>query len=61
EKVLVITALNDALKKLKGKALADDVVTSHSIAPELLNVDAEQLNPRLLNNRPAHSDYLKHT
>nr|GFA39666.1 hypothetical protein [Tanacetum cinerariifolium] len=61
EKVLVITALKDALWKLKGKDLADDAVTSHSIAPEMLNVDVEPLNPRLLNNRSAHSDYLKHT
>nr|GEX69891.1 hypothetical protein [Tanacetum cinerariifolium] len=51
EKVLVITALKDALSKLKGKALADDVVTSHFIAPEMLNVDVESLYPRLLNNR----------
>nr|GEU53699.1 hypothetical protein [Tanacetum cinerariifolium] len=28
---------------------------------EMLNVDVEPLNPRLLNNRSAHSDYLKHT
>nr|GEU48647.1 integrase, catalytic region, zinc finger, CCHC-type, peptidase aspartic, catalytic [Tanacetum cinerariifolium] len=41
----------DALRKLKGKALADDVVTSHSIDLELLNVNMEPLNPRLLNNR----------
>nr|GEZ22788.1 hypothetical protein [Tanacetum cinerariifolium] len=54
-------AHKDALRKLKGKALADDVVTSHSIAPEMLNVDVEPLNPRLLINRSAHSDYLKHT
>nr|GEU37842.1 hypothetical protein [Tanacetum cinerariifolium] len=61
EKVLVITALNDALRKLKGKTLADDVVTSQSIVSEMLNVDVEPSNPRLLNNRLAHSDYLKHT
>nr|GEX99358.1 retrovirus-related Pol polyprotein from transposon TNT 1-94 [Tanacetum cinerariifolium] len=61
KKVLVITALKDALRKLKGKALADDVVTSHSIALEMFNVDVEPLNPRLLNNRSAHSDYLKYT
>nr|GEZ03296.1 hypothetical protein [Tanacetum cinerariifolium] len=60
EKVLVIIALKDALKKLKGKALAD-VVTSHSIDLEMLNVDVKPLNPRLLNNRSAHSDNLKHT
>nr|GEW88555.1 hypothetical protein [Tanacetum cinerariifolium] len=61
EKVLVITALKDSLRKLRGKALADDVVTSHSINPKMLNVDVEPLNPRLLNNRSAHSDYFKHT
>nr|GEV74245.1 retrovirus-related Pol polyprotein from transposon TNT 1-94 [Tanacetum cinerariifolium] len=61
EKVLVITALKVALRQLKGKALADDDVTSHSIDPEMLNVDVEPLNPRLLNNRSAYSDYLKHT
>nr|GEU47541.1 hypothetical protein [Tanacetum cinerariifolium] len=43
--------LKDSLKKLKGKYLADDAVTSHSIAPEMLKVDVEPLNPRLLNNR----------
>nr|GEW51279.1 integrase, catalytic region, zinc finger, CCHC-type, peptidase aspartic, catalytic [Tanacetum cinerariifolium] len=43
------------------KALADDAVTSHSIDPKMLNVDVESLNPRLLNNRSTHSDYLKHT
>nr|GFB40979.1 hypothetical protein [Tanacetum cinerariifolium] len=48
----------DALRKLKGKALADDDVTSHSIAPEMLNVDVEPLNLKLLNNRSTHSDYL---
>nr|GEW19259.1 hypothetical protein [Tanacetum cinerariifolium] len=60
EKVLVITTLKDALRKLKGKALADNIVTSHSIDPEMLNVDVEPLNP-LLNNRSDHSDCLKHT
>nr|GEU36773.1 hypothetical protein [Tanacetum cinerariifolium] len=44
-------SLKDTLRKLKGKDLADDVVTSHSIDPEMLNVDVESLNPRLLNNR----------
>nr|GEW26841.1 retrovirus-related Pol polyprotein from transposon TNT 1-94 [Tanacetum cinerariifolium] len=57
EKVLVIAALKDALRKLKGKALADDAVNSHSIDLIMLNVDVESLNPRLLNNRLAHSDY----
>ncbi|GKB77603.1 hypothetical protein Tco_0944498 [Tanacetum coccineum] len=62
EKDLVITALKDELRKLKGKYL---VVTKHTIAPEMLKIDVEidveYLNPRLLYNRSAHSDYLKHT
>ncbi|GKB73693.1 hypothetical protein Tco_0935105 [Tanacetum coccineum] len=61
EKDLVITALKDELRKLKGKDLANNVVTKHTIAPEMLKIDVEPIAPRLLNNRTAHSDYLKHT
>ncbi|GKC22270.1 retrovirus-related pol polyprotein from transposon TNT 1-94 [Tanacetum coccineum] len=58
---LVITALKDELRKLKGKGLADNVVTKHTIAPQMLKIDVETLNPRLLTNRSTHFDYLKHT
>nr|GEU78729.1 retrovirus-related Pol polyprotein from transposon TNT 1-94 [Tanacetum cinerariifolium] len=61
EKVLIITALNDNLRKLKGKAVVDDVVPSHTIDPELLKVDVAPLAPKLRNNRTVHSDYLKYT
>ncbi|GJZ40946.1 hypothetical protein Tco_0587832 [Tanacetum coccineum] len=61
EKDLVITALKDELRKLKGKDLADNIVTKHTIAPEMLKVDVEPIAPKLLNNRTAHSDYLRHT
>ncbi|GJW87879.1 hypothetical protein Tco_0163219 [Tanacetum coccineum] len=61
EQGLTITALKDELRKLKGKDLADNVVCKHTIDPEMLKIDVEYLNPRLLNNRSAHSDYLKHT
>ncbi|GKA70457.1 hypothetical protein Tco_0776596 [Tanacetum coccineum] len=61
EKDLVITALKDELRKLKGKDLADNVVTKHTIAPEMLKIDVEPIALRLLNNRTAHSDYLRHT
>ncbi|GKD00635.1 hypothetical protein Tco_1170909 [Tanacetum coccineum] len=61
EKVLVITALKNDLRKLKGKELVDNVVTKHTIDPEMLKIDVEYLNPRLLNNRPVHSNYIKHT
>ncbi|GJT69607.1 hypothetical protein Tco_1028893 [Tanacetum coccineum] len=61
EKVMVITALKNELKKLKGKDLADNVVTKNTIAQEILKIDVEPIAPRLLNNRTAHSDYLRHT
>ncbi|GKC52285.1 hypothetical protein Tco_1075030 [Tanacetum coccineum] len=61
EKDLVITALKDELRKLKGKDLADNVVTKNTIAPEMLKIDVEPIAPKLLNNRTAHSDYLRHT
>ncbi|GKA90486.1 retrovirus-related pol polyprotein from transposon TNT 1-94 [Tanacetum coccineum] len=51
EKDLVITALKDELRKLKGKDIADNVVTKHTIAPEMLKIDVEYLNPKLLHNR----------
>nr|GEZ02570.1 hypothetical protein [Tanacetum cinerariifolium] len=61
EQGLIIAALKDELRKLKGKALVDNVVTIHTIAPKMLKVDVEPLAPRLLNNRIVHSDYLRLT
>nr|GEX65236.1 hypothetical protein [Tanacetum cinerariifolium] len=61
EKVLVIIALKDNLRKLKGKAIVDDVVPSHPIDPELMKVDIAPLAPKLQNNRTVHSNYLRHT
>ncbi|GKA56834.1 hypothetical protein Tco_0755906 [Tanacetum coccineum] len=61
EKVLVITALKDEFRKRKGKALVDNVVTKHTIDPEMLKNDVEPITPKLLNNRIAHSPYIKHT
>ncbi|GKF21225.1 hypothetical protein Tco_0069863, partial [Tanacetum coccineum] len=61
EQGLVIISLKDELRKLKGKGLADNVVTKHTISPEMLKIDVETLNSKLLNNRSAHFDYLKHT
>ncbi|GJS21159.1 hypothetical protein Tco_0449791, partial [Tanacetum coccineum] len=53
--------LKNELRKLKGKDLADNVVTKHPIAPEMLKIDVEPIAPRLLNNRTAHSENLRHT
>nr|GEV36958.1 hypothetical protein [Tanacetum cinerariifolium] len=61
EKVLVITALKDTLRKLKGKAVIDEAVTLHPIDPKLLKINVAPLAPKLRNNGTAHYDYLKHT
>nr|GFC86823.1 pyruvate, phosphate dikinase regulatory protein, chloroplastic [Tanacetum cinerariifolium] len=61
EKDLVITALKDELRKLKRKDLVDNTVTKHTISPKMLKVDVEPIAPKLLNNRTAHSYYLRHT
>ncbi|GKB91757.1 hypothetical protein Tco_0964029 [Tanacetum coccineum] len=61
EKVLVITALKDDLRKLKGKALVDNAVMKHTIDPEMLKIDMEPITPKLLNKKTAHSAYIKHT
>nr|GEX48833.1 hypothetical protein [Tanacetum cinerariifolium] len=59
EKCLIIAALKDELRKLKGKVLVDNAVTTHTIAPEMLKIDVEPIAPRLFNNRIAHSAYLR--
>nr|GEV98231.1 hypothetical protein [Tanacetum cinerariifolium] len=61
EKGLIIAALRDELRKLKGIALVDNAVTTHTIALEMLLIDMEPLAFKLLNNRTAHSDYLRLT
>nr|GEX22729.1 hypothetical protein [Tanacetum cinerariifolium] len=58
EQGLIIAALKDKLRKLKGKAIVDNTVITHTIDPEMLKVDVEPIVPRLLNNRTVHSDYL---
>nr|GEW51535.1 retrovirus-related Pol polyprotein from transposon TNT 1-94 [Tanacetum cinerariifolium] len=61
EKVLVITALKDTLRKLKGKAVVDEAVILHPIDPELLKINVAPLALKLRNNRTTHYDYLNHT
>nr|GEU89873.1 hypothetical protein [Tanacetum cinerariifolium] len=58
---LIIAALKDELRKLKGKAIVDTTITTHTIGLEMLKVDVEPIAPRLLNNRTVHSDYLRLT
>ncbi|GJT47254.1 retrovirus-related pol polyprotein from transposon TNT 1-94, partial [Tanacetum coccineum] len=61
EKVLVITALKNDLRKLKGKALVDNDVTKHPSDPKMLKIDVEPITPKLLNKQIAYSAYIKHT
>nr|GEV57864.1 integrase, catalytic region, zinc finger, CCHC-type, peptidase aspartic, catalytic [Tanacetum cinerariifolium] len=61
EQGLIIVALRDESKKLKGKALVDNAVTSYTIPPKMLTIDVEPIAPKLLNNRTVHSDYLRYT
>ncbi|GJW07715.1 hypothetical protein Tco_1570138 [Tanacetum coccineum] len=44
EKVLAITALKNDLRKLKGKDLADNAVTKHTIDPEMLKPRKSKTN-----------------
>nr|GEY01222.1 retrovirus-related Pol polyprotein from transposon TNT 1-94 [Tanacetum cinerariifolium] len=61
EIALVIIALKDTLRKLKGKAVVNEAVPLHPIDPELLKIDFAPLTPKLQNNRTTHYDNLKHT
>ncbi|GJY06004.1 hypothetical protein Tco_0371944 [Tanacetum coccineum] len=61
EKVLVITTLKDDLRKLKRKALVNNVVTKHTSDPEMLKIYVEPITLKLLNKRTANSAYIKHT
>nr|GEV41977.1 pyruvate, phosphate dikinase regulatory protein, chloroplastic [Tanacetum cinerariifolium] len=61
KKVLVITALKEQLDKLKGKALITEAVCLNPIDPKLLKVDVTLVVPKLLKNRTAHNDYIRHT
>nr|GEY36903.1 retrovirus-related Pol polyprotein from transposon TNT 1-94 [Tanacetum cinerariifolium]GEY37133.1 retrovirus-related Pol polyprotein from transposon TNT 1-94 [Tanacetum cinerariifolium] len=61
EQGLIIAALRDKLRTLKGKSIVDTTVTTHTIDLEMLKVDVEPIAPRLLNNRTVHSNYLRLT
>ncbi|GJU63320.1 retrovirus-related pol polyprotein from transposon TNT 1-94 [Tanacetum coccineum] len=54
-------SLKNELRKLKGKTIADNVITKHTNDPEMLKIDMEPLTPTLLNPRTSHSAYIKHT
>ncbi|GKD83730.1 hypothetical protein Tco_1350569, partial [Tanacetum coccineum] len=64
EKVLVITALKNNLRKFKGKDIVDNaaqVSNDTTIAPGMYKLDRVTLAPKDNNNRETHIYYLKHT
>ncbi|GKC57683.1 hypothetical protein Tco_1085281 [Tanacetum coccineum] len=64
EKVYVTTTLQNELRILKGKNVLDNdatITNATTIAPRMFKLDLEPLSRKLLNNREAHIDYLKHT
>ncbi|GKB78971.1 retrovirus-related pol polyprotein from transposon TNT 1-94 [Tanacetum coccineum] len=60
EKVVVISALKNDLKKLKGKEIADNAAQM-SNASTMYKLDPVILASKVKNNREAHEYYLKHT
>nr|GEU49233.1 retrovirus-related Pol polyprotein from transposon TNT 1-94 [Tanacetum cinerariifolium] len=64
DKVFVITPLKNDLRKLKGKAIFDNVAqipSAITVASGIFKLDLEPLAPMLVRNRESHSYYLKHT
>ncbi|GKC40263.1 hypothetical protein Tco_1052647 [Tanacetum coccineum] len=61
EQGLVIAALKNELRKLKGKALDTKETVTHSVDPNMSKDNMEPITPKLLNKRTAHSSYIKHT
>ncbi|GJY89542.1 hypothetical protein Tco_0504738 [Tanacetum coccineum] len=59
-----ISKLKDHIATLKGKSVSEGDKSeniSKVIAPGMYKLDLEPLSPKLLKNREAHIDYLKHT
>ncbi|GJY10143.1 hypothetical protein Tco_0378328 [Tanacetum coccineum] len=61
EQGLVIAALKNELRKLKGKALDKEAIETHSVDLKVSKDNVEPITPKLLNKRTAHSSYIKHT
>ncbi|GJS68661.1 hypothetical protein Tco_0683226 [Tanacetum coccineum] len=61
EQGLVIAALKNKLRKLKGKAVDKEAIETHSVDPNVSKDNMEPITPKLLNKRTAHSSYIKHT
>nr|GEV46003.1 hypothetical protein [Tanacetum cinerariifolium] len=64
DKVFVITSLKNDLRKIKGKeivGIAEQKPSANTIVPGMFKLDLVPLATKLLRNKEAHIDYLKHT
>nr|GEV49149.1 hypothetical protein [Tanacetum cinerariifolium] len=64
DNVFVITSLKNDLRRIKGKEnfhIAAQKPSANTIVPGMFKLDLVPLAPKLLQNREAHIDYLKHT
>ncbi|GKA15011.1 hypothetical protein Tco_0694758 [Tanacetum coccineum] len=64
EKVFANASLKNELRKLKGKIVIGIVVSkphATTIAPGMFKLDLESLAPKVLKNKDAHLDYIKHS
>ncbi|GKD53091.1 retrovirus-related pol polyprotein from transposon TNT 1-94, partial [Tanacetum coccineum] len=64
EKVFAIAALKNEKRKLKGKSIIDNAVSKPfvvTIASGMFMINLEPLAPKVLKNKDAHIDYIKHT
>ncbi|GJU96635.1 hypothetical protein Tco_1321391 [Tanacetum coccineum] len=63
EQGLVLAALKNKLRKLKGKALDKELLDPNCWIPKVLWIIMEPIHyePKLLNKRTDHSSYIKHT
>nr|GEU99307.1 hypothetical protein [Tanacetum cinerariifolium] len=60
EQALVITALKEELRNLKGKAVVENDVTSPTITPKMYEIDVQPIASKLLHNRMVYSEYLRY-
>ncbi|GJV72142.1 hypothetical protein Tco_1492137 [Tanacetum coccineum] len=59
-----IANLKKHIESLNGKNVIENVAPTNKakvIAPEMFKLDLEPLSPKVLKNRDAHIDYIKHT
>ncbi|GJV53978.1 retrovirus-related pol polyprotein from transposon TNT 1-94 [Tanacetum coccineum] len=61
EQGLVLAALKNELRTLKGKAVDKETVETHYVDPNVSKDNMEPITLKLLNKRTAHSSYIKHT